>query len=773
MNEAHGRSEAPGKPGVGPTWSSSAKDLVSTALGSSRLWATFGYGVVNEVYWPSTGEPQIRDLGFIVAGPGRWTEVKRVNRYTVSTPSPTTLLPCFTHEGDGYTLTLECLPHPARDILLIRYKFSGEGLTLHVLLSPHLGVEPHANDAWAGEDLTARRGAYALCLRAQGGFARTSAGFVGVSDGWTDFERNGAMTWTYGHAGDGNLALMGELAQADGVLALSFAPSLEGARTLARSGLADSFDEVRRDFVAGWEAWAATLLLPEAPAGLVALARLSAATIKAHEDRTYAGAIVASLSVPWGASHDDPGGYHLVWTRDAVEAALAMIAVGQTADAARTLAYLVGTQAEDGGWAQNYFPDGGDYWNGGQLDEVALPLFLAAKLYEGDKSIDSASLRSMAERAAGFIARQGPMTQQDRWEENAGASPFTLAAAICALVGAADLLEAPGRDYVLGLADCWNERIESWMYTTRGAFIEPCGVEGYYVRLGAPPDQGGLDGVIPVKNVENAATPARDLVGLEFLSLVRSGLRRADDPRIHDTVKVVDAVLRRETPSGPSFHRYNGDGYGEKADGSAFDGAGVGRLWPLLTGERGHYEIAAGGDGGPYLAAMARMTGPGGLLPEQIWDGPPIPARGLEPGKPSGSAMPLVWAHAEFIRLLFCIGSRCAVERLEAVLTRYDHMRPRAARWHWRETSPFTVAPAGRVILIESEEPFALHYGFDGWREPADAASAPTAFGLHGVTLDPFEVRDARTLDFTFYFPARDAWRKQDFHIAFAPEAEV
>lgn len=74
-----------GAPGIGPTWSASAKDVVTTALGPSRLWTTVGLGIVNEVYWPSTGEPQIRDLGFIVADDHEWFEVKRVNRYQVTT----------------------------------------------------------------------------------------------------------------------------------------------------------------------------------------------------------------------------------------------------------------------------------------------------------------------------------------------------------------------------------------------------------------------------------------------------------------------------------------------------------------------------------------------------------------------------------------------------------------------------------------------------------------------------------------------------------------
>jgi glucoamylase len=760
-------SDAPGRPGIEPTWASSAKDMVTTALGSSRLWATFGHGIVNEIYWPYTGHPQIRDLGFIVAGENGWTEVKRAKRYQVSTPRSYVPLPRVVHQGKGYRLELEFLAHPLRDVLLIRYKLDGEGLKLYVLLAPHLNGE-RKNSAFAADDLWAQQEEAALCLRSNGGFSRTSAGYAGASDGWQDFERNGAMTWTHARAIGGNVALTGELASSSGILALGFAKTPEGARTLARSSLADDYAEARAIFIGQWESWGRTLTLPYMSPELRRAAEISASVIKIHEDRTYAGAVVARLSVPWGSSRDDPGGYHLVWTRDTVEAALAMIAVGQVDDAARTLAYLIGTQAEDGSWAQNYFPNGTGYWSGRQLDEVALPILLMAKPKALGRLSNTVPVEQMVRKAAAFIVRNGPMTDQDRWEENAGASPFTLAVTICALVAAAEFFEGEECAYILSLADCWNERIEDWTYCSGGTLGTRLGVDGYYVRLSPTAADGGLGGTVDVRNVARGRVAAVDLVGLEFLYLVRTGLRSPTDERVLNTIRVTDALLRVETPSGPSYHRYNGDGYGEHADGSAFDGTGIGRLWPLLTGERGHYAAAAGQPAAPYLEAMMRMTGPGGLMPEQIWDGEAMPALGLEPGKPSGSAMPLVWAHAEFLKLIAAQASGRPAELLDEVERRYGGRRPEARRWHWRKTSPFSCVPPGRHLQIEAPEPFVLHYSRDGWRQTLDQASRETCFGMHAVMLAVEDLAEFDALDFTFYYPLCESWEGHDFVVACA-----
>lgn len=758
--------QAPGKPGIGPTWSSSAKDFVTTSLGGSRMWATFGFGIVNEVYWPATGYPQIRDLGFIVKTASGWSEIKRVNRYTLSTPGASVPLPRFVHEGDDYRLELEFLPHPLRDALMMHFHLEGEDAQLFVLLAPHL-EGARENDAWAGRDLTARHGNVALCLSAENGFARTSAGFVGTSDGWQDFSRNGSMAWTYPEALGGNVALTGAVEGSSGLLSLAFAPTLEGARTLARSSLADDYDGCRRIFIEQWENWAETLSIPFSSPELLRSAELSAAVIKIHEDVTYAGAIVASLSVPWGSAHDDPGGYHLVWTRDTVEASLAMLAVGQIDDAVRTLAYLVGTQADDGSWAQNYFPDGTGYWSGSQLDEVALPLILLAKLRAVGRELNSLPVEQMVHKAVGYIARNGPMSDQDRWEENAGASPFTLAVTISALVAAAHWFAGEEREYLLSLADCWNERIERWTYSENGPLCDGHDIDGYYVRLAPRAGTGKLGGSIDVRNVAHGKLPADELIGMEFLYLVRMGLRSANDKRITDTVKLVDAMLRVETPSGPSYHRYNGDGYGEHEDGRPFDGIGVGRLWPLLTGERGHFEAIAGGNARPWLDSMTHMTGPGGLLPEQIWDVDPIPERLLFPGRPSGSAMPLVWAHAEFLKLLVTIANGRPTELLDAVETRYGGKVPQAKQWHWRENSPFSAMPSGRDLLIERGQPFVLHFSTDDWATSQEITAKTSAFGLYGVTLKSEDLIDVKDLAFTFRYTDGNVWEGHNFSIRF------
>lgn len=751
-----------GAPGIGPTWTSSAKDLVTTALGPSRLWATVGFGILNEVYWPATGQPQIRDLGFIVAGVGGWFEVKRVNRYRISTPAPHVPLPCAVHEGPGYRLTLEFLPAPLRDALLVSYRLEGEGLRLYPLLAPHLGGSGLENTAWTGDGLYAAKGERALCLLAESGFARASAGYVGASDGWEDFAQHGLMSWQFDRAADGNVALIGELEATEGLLALAFAETAQGARTLAASALAEGYAPIRARFVQGWERWAGCLELPQAGAALEREARLSATVLKAHEDRSYPGAIVASLSVPWGNGSDDPGGYHLVWTRDAVEAGLALLAAGDRPSGRRTLAYLAATQAADGHWTQNFYPDGRPFWTGIQLDEVGFPILFAAKLRELGED-ESPPVGPMVRRAAAYLVCAGPVSPQDRWEENPGASPFTLAVSITALVAAAVYwLKGAEREYALALADCWNERIEDWTYVAGTELAQTHGVAGYYVRIGPPAGRGGLRGSVQVANRGGETLAASALVGLDFLYLARLGLRRIDDPRLLDTLTVADALLRVETPNGAAYHRYDDDGYGEHADGSPFDGSGIGRAWPLLTGERGHGALLQGENVEPYLAAMARMTGPGGLIPEQVWDSDPIPDRSLYPGKPTGSAMPLVWAHAEFLKLLLARESGKPVEQLDAVVERYGCARPQAATWFWRTEAPFDHLPAGRALVIEGPEPFILHYGFDNWQNVSERASKPLGLGMHGARFEPTELADHATLDFTRRSLPNGSWEGAD-----------
>jgi glucoamylase len=753
--------QAFGAPGAAPTWSSSDKDLVTTALGRARLWATIGHGVINEVFWPNTGQPQIRDLTFYLVGKGGFIDLKRAHSYELRTPEPHVPLLTIEHSGEDYKLELELVPDPMRDVLLTRYRVDGP-YEVAFLLAPHLGGTGLDNTAWIEPGvLMAQHGGCALALVSDPPLVRVSAGFVGASDGWQDLVQHHELTWSFGRAEHGTVALTGQSEHRSGVVALAFARTPEGAQTLARASLAEGISAARELFTRGWKKWAKTLRLPDAKDEASREAVLSAAVLKVHEDHEFPGALVASLSTPWGNSTDSLGGYHLVWPRDTTLAAFALVAANQLEDALRVMAQLIATQKSDGHWCQNYYPDGTAFWTGIQLDEAAFPVLLAAKLRErGCSELDGT--RDMIRRALRFVASTGPTSPQDRWEESPGTNPFTLAVAIAALVAGAPWLDPGERDYALELADDWNERLESLCFVSGTPLSKQLGVDGYYVRLAPPHKAGGITGKVTLGNRNGETITASALVSMDFSYLARLGLRDGRDRRIRDTISVVDRVLRVETPSGPVYRRYNEDGYGEQADGSPFDGNGIGRLWPLLTGERGHLALQSGGDPRPYLETMRRCASSGGLLPEQVWDKAPVPARGLAPGRPSGSAMPLLWTHAEYLKLLIAAKEGKPVELLEAVADRYR--KPLAARiWHWRSEDPFVRLTSGHGLAVEDRAPFLLHFGFNGWQAVADRRATRGPCGVWSVTITEEELQARRELNFTRRFG--DRWEGADHRI--------
>src|SRR6185436_18927666 len=203
----------------------------------------------------------------------------------------------------------------------------------------------------------------------------------------------------------------------------------------------------------------------------------------------------------------------------------------------------------------------------------------------------------------------------------------------------------------------------------------------------------------------------------DALALVRFGLRAADDPRIRNTVKVIDALLKVELPAGPCWRRYTGDGYGEHEDGRAFDGTGIGRPWPLLTGERAHYELAAGrtDEARRLLATLEACASDGGMLPEQIWDGPDIPARELFRGRPSGSAMPLVWAHAEHVKLRRSLHDGKGYDLPPLAWQRYVIDRTRSTLALWRFNHRVRTMTSGVTLRLQTLAPCVVHWSADDW----------------------------------------------------------
>ncbi len=789
---------APGWPGIPARWTSSAKSGVGTALSPlSRVWFTISHGILNEVYYPRVDRACTRDLGLIVTdGAGFLSEEKRSASHEVSCLAdgvPAYRIVSHCQQG-RYRLEKEIVTDPLRDVVLQRTRFTpleGALADYHVyaLLASHLANYGSGNTAWAGDYkgtpmLFAERDGNALALACSQPWLRMSVGFAGFSDGWQDLRRHGRMEWDFERAENGNVALTGEVDLAasggDFVLALAFGGNAAEAGQRALASLREIFEDTRDAYLREWQEWQGGLEEPTGdPAGRD-LFRVSACVLRTHEAPNFPGATIASLSVPWGASKgdDDLGGYHLVWPRDMVESAGALLAAGALTDARRAVDYLATTQEADGHWSQNMWLDGTPYWHGVQMDETAFPILLVdLARREGALSDDEVRrLWPMVRRAARFLVCNGPVTPQDRWEEDPGYSPFTLAVEVAALLAAADLADSQGHGLAASVlrdtADAWNECVERWTYVTGTELARRVGVEGYYVRI-APPEKSDASspalGFVPIKNRPPAESqePAAQIVSPDALALVRLGLRSPHDPRIVDTIKVIDALLKVDTPNGPAWHRYNDDGYGEHADGSPFDGTGVGRAWPLLTGERAHYELAAGRPEAArgLLHTLEAFANEGGMLPEQIWDAPDLPDRELFFGRPSGSAMPLAWAHAEYIKLRRSLRDGRVFDTPPQPVERYLVRKIGTPRVIWSFQQKVRSLPAGQALRVTALAPAVLHWSTDGWRTAHDTDLADSELGLYLADLPTEPLRRGDSVLFTFFWPEARSWENADFQV--------
>src|SRR5271166_2278927 len=791
--------EAPGSPGIRPRWTSSAKSGVGTALSAtSRVWFTISHGILNEVYYPRVDQACIRDLGLIVTdGENFFAEEKRDCVSVVESLEdgvPAFLL-TSTHRDGRFRLVKRVIADPRSDSVLMQVRLENlgaPGLRLFALLAPHLVNAGANNTGWRDgykghEALFATGGGVFLAMSADQPFLASSVGFVGVSDGWRQLFHNRRLTDLYDTATNGNVALTGELAlgkDGQAVLSLGFGGAPAEAAFHALASLKTPFDTILDDYAEGWRRWQAGLRSMERRARGHNMYRVSTVILHSHETPTFPGGVIASLSIPWGFSKgdDDLGGYHLVWPRDLCETAGALLACGADTAVRRILRYLRTIQEADGSWPQNCWLDGSAYWRGVQLDECAFPvLLLDIALREGAlRRPDLPAFWSMAQRAAGFVLRNGPRTRQDRWEENAGYTPFTIAVAIAALLAAAEIAEIMEADDLAGLcrdtADAWNEQIEDWVYVRDTPLAHESGVAGYYIRI-APesPETETPDphGQVQVRNHESGsgAIAADALVSTDALALVRFGLRAADDPRILDTVKVIDRLLKVDLPNGPGWRRYNLDGYGEKADGRPFDGVGVGRAWPLLAGERAHYALAAGktAEAEALLSTIEAQTSPGGLIPEQVWDGPPIPLKGLMPGEPSGSAMPLVWAHAEYVKLLRSLTDGAVFDMPPHTLRRYVRGKSQARCRPWRPDSPVASIPTGRALRIDLAQSSVVVYTRDGWKTQAEVSTRDTGVGLFVAEISTEGMTRGESVVFTWRDAQTGVWHGRNHEVAIAP----
>lgn len=677
---------APGAPGQMAHWTNGNKEGVGTSNSlSSHVWFTLGSdGAVDEVYYPTVDKANTRLLEFVVTDGKSWVECESVDT-THQIEVPDTEVLSFrqvnTSKAGHYRITKTYITDPEHDTLLIQVKFqrlkSGP-VQLYVYYDPSINNSGMHDTGYSVDDvLVASDSGVASALASSLPFTKTSSGYFGTSDGFTELTKDFALKNTYTRAQDGNVVQVAELPQAatkdvNFTIALAFGSEGEVAIDTARKSLQKGYEHAYTEYAKGWRDWIETL--KQVDPKYRDQYQIAAMVMKAHEDKTYRGAGAASLTIPWGdetdADQPSVGGYHLVWARDLYEVATAFYAMGDKEAADRALNYLFNVQQKpDGSFPQNSWLDGRPFWGSLQMDEVSYPLILAWQLGR----TDSQTYDKHVKPAANFITKNGPASPQERWEEQSGYSPSTIAAEIAGLICAAKIAQMnhdeASRTQWLSVADDWSNKLESWTVTTNGKYADR-----YYLRL----TQHGQPNSGEMINIANkgGTWDEREIVDAGFLELVRLGIRPANDPLIAKSLGVVDTVIKVDTPNGPVWYRYNHDGYGEQVDGHGYNEVGVGRLWVLLVGERGEYAVASGQDPTSYLDAMQKMANPGHMLGEQVWDrkDSPDPSR-FQFGEGTGSATPLNWTCAQFVRLAVAAEEKKLPETPAVVADHFQQVR--------------------------------------------------------------------------------------------------
>jgi glucoamylase len=687
---AFAKAPAPGAPGAKHTWAPADKHGFGTAREArSRVWFTLRKAELTETYFPDLGTPSLRSLEFVVSdgthvdretGPGVRAHVKPLGGLAFQQTTRTS----------RWVLKKTWIADPRRSTVLARVQFTsltGNPQRVFVLADPAPGDDGNDDRGQSlGSELVAYDDTVASDISARPRLRKTTSGYAGsASDPWTDLQSDGDLDATYDATQPGNVVqaartpLTGRGSHRAMTLAIGFGGTQATARSRAVASLQRRFARTAARYTLPWVKYLAGLKKPprfvSRDRQLLKLYDQSLLVLAASEDKLHRGASVASPTMPWVwgtltlEKHETSGPYHLVWPRDLYHVATAQKVAGDGAAANRLLDFLWSVQKPDGSFWQNTEVDGREHWTGQQLDETALPIVLSWWLHRRGAT-DWAHVRT----AADYLVANGPDSDQERWENQSGWSPNTIATEIAGLICAADIARRNGdtarATTYENTADAFQRNVQAWTATTNG----PYSPNPYYLRLskdGNPNDGSTYD----VGDNHVDMVDEREVVDQSFLGLVLFGAKKFDDATIRNSLTVTDKVLRVQTPNGPVFHRFTFDGYGETATGADWDifptkaNQTFGRLWPLLTGERGEYKLLAGGNAKPNLRTIARTANDGLMLPEQVWDGRPPTA---EPeGEGTRSATPLAWTHGQFVRLVWSIANGKPVERPCIVAKRY------------------------------------------------------------------------------------------------------
>ena len=788
-------SKAPGSPGEKPSWSSGAKTAVGTALSpESRVWFTIGSGILNEIYFPDIDCANTQKVRFLVTdGKKFFSDEEQDCEHTVEWRRPG--VPCFLITNrckqNRYRIKSEIMTDPARDAVLMDVRFEPDSekddLRLYLAVNPHVGDKGENNDAWVGHYkgipmLFAQRNGLALAAACSAEFSGMSCGFVGKSDGFSDIQGHRRMTRFYTEARGGNVALTGEIdwraCQGKFRVVLAFGGRSAEAGQQARAGLLGDFAAMRKRYIEGWEAAQAGCAdLKHKSARGLDLYRVSVAVMRTHESKRFPGGFIASLSIPWGFDRGDSttAGYHVLWPRDMGETVLGLFACGDPESARRALFYLHCIQEANGNWSQNTWLDGTPHWTATQMDGTSFPILIADALRRAGE-LGAYEVWPMVKAAAAFLVQNGPVTEQDRWEANAGYSPYTMAVEIAALLAAADFAELESEsemaEFLRATADAWNDSIDELTYISGTRLAKKFKVAGYYFRI-MPPEgfrAGSLKDV--TTNLKNHTKRTRkhkavNIVSPDALALVRFGLRSPSDPKILNTLKVIDGTLKTDTVTGPVWHRYTLDGYGEKSDGKPFEDTGEGRGWPLLAGERAHYEVANGNfaEAERLRSVMEAQSGEAGMIPEQVWDARDIPKKQLFNGRPSGSGMPLVWAHSEYVKLLRSLRDKLVWDMPPQTKQRYLVEKRSSTYQIWTPGQQRACVSSGKNLRVDSPNASDMHWSTDKWKTQHQVKTGDSGLGVHWAILPIADCKLGTQVQFRLHSPEAARGKEPQFEI--------
>jgi glucoamylase len=786
--------EAPRAPNQSYTWSSSRLDFLGTARSdTSHVWFTGFNGIVGQVFYPRVDTPATVDWQFMIGDAGHtWVDEEKVattSAVSLIDPRAMSWTLVNTANNGKYRIEKRIFTDPNRDSLVVRVTFTAlvghlGDFNLYTLYHPALDDAGTATTASSmtvnGTLLFAAQHVVSAGTLDQGDASvlltslpfkagMMSSGFVGLSDGWQDLKGSQppdfTMNWTYDSATNGNVAQMGQFdlsAHAGDTaiqfdLVLGFGNSITTAARAAKATLADNLDNMLTTYNNGWHIYTAGLNNQKGAADQqYYVAAMALKTAQNKDPGT--GAMVAGVGTPWGADTDASDGYHVVFPRDLYKSASALMVAGDPQTANASLDFLLNKmQQADGHFPRYFFFSGADQ-ESPQLDQTAFPIILAWKLGRND----AATYNNHIKPAANYLLMNGPTTGVERWEEASGYSPSTIAAEIAGLVCAADIAKTnhdqASADRFLLAADYWQALVESWTFTTHGMNNNTL----CYERIDG---DGNPENGKPLNIASCGGSPdERTVVDAGFLELVRHGVKSPTDPYVVASLPVVDGTIKRTIPNkGDGFLRYNSDAYGENANGTGWPIActlcrtdptkkGIGRPWPLLTGERGHFVIAGGGNAAAQLAALRSFANASFLIPEQEFDTATLPP-GAQAGTPTNSMCPLSWAMGEYITLFASNAQGKMLDRPDVVYQRYvaGAFTPDPQKTVDYKPSDLSQGHALTIFYkgsLAGSARLTAHWGYNNWQGTTDRPMILRQDGFWQATV-PIPVT-AATLNFAF-----------------------